>query len=68
MYVIRRTTDGAYLARYDKAWLELGDDPSSWTDDRAKAKRFKTLEAAQRLMRCSGQCGFQPAHIEAVQS
>ena len=66
MYVIRHATDGAYLVCYNKAWLALGDDPTCWSEDRAKAKRFKTLVAAQRLMPCSGQCGFQPARIELL--
>jgi hypothetical protein len=57
------TTDGAFLHSYDSGWLEVGDDPTCWTEDATKALWLSPEDAA-RIMRANGACGFQAASIE----
>jgi hypothetical protein len=65
MFFIKHTSDGAFLAAYHRDIANEGmDDPTSWSENKAKAKKFKTFDAAAKLMDGTRTlCGFQPAQI-----
>lgn len=63
--VFIRTADGGYLFRFDMGWYtQCGDDPTTWTNDRKKAKRYTPERAADII---GTVCNWHAAHIEAVQ-